>query len=72
MKEIKIWKFYECLTVIQNAHANAVLCIKTFKLMNVNERILELVLASGSKDKHLKMWNISQVIEQEERQNVIN
>ena len=62
MKEIKIWKFFECLTVIQNAHSNSVLCIKAFKIFNSSDRNLELILASGSKDKNLKFWGISSIL----------
>ena len=49
MKEVKIWKFYECVYVISNAHSNSILSMKMFKIMNRNTH--EYVLATGSKDK---------------------
>ena len=33
-KEVKIWKFYECVHVIPNAHSNAILSLKVMKFQN--------------------------------------
>ncbi|TNV82776.1 hypothetical protein FGO68_gene14731 [Halteria grandinella] len=59
MKEVKIWKFYECIHVIANAHQNSVLSMKVFKIMNHIEKAYEQVLATGSKDKQLKLWSLA-------------
>jgi hypothetical protein len=58
MKEIKIWKLFECVHVIANAHANSILSLRMFSLYNPTERKNEEILASGGKDKQLKLWNI--------------
>jgi WD40 repeat protein len=34
MKDIKVWKLFECIHIIPNAHSNAVISLKTFRIMN--------------------------------------
>jgi hypothetical protein len=63
MKEVKVWKFYECVHVIPQAHQNAVLCLKVLKIMNSAERKFEMMLASASKDKQLKLWSLASLNE---------
>ncbi|CDW71136.1 traf-type zinc finger family protein [Stylonychia lemnae] len=67
-KEVKIWKFYECVQVIPTAHSTAILSIKAFKIMNHSTRQLELMLATGSKDKHLKLWSLQQLLQENNQQ----
>jgi WD40 repeat protein len=63
MKEIKVWKLFECIHVIPNAHTNSILSLKMFKIFNPSERKTEEVLASGGKDKQLKLWNITNIMQ---------
>ena len=48
--------------MIPNAHSNSILSLKMFKMFNPNERRSEEILASGGKDKQLKLWNITHLI----------
>lgn len=64
MKEVKIWKFYECVHVIQTAHQNSVLSLKVFKIMNHLDKSYEQVLATGSKDKQLKLWSLASLVDE--------
>ena len=59
MKEIKIWKFYECVHIVPNAHQNSVLSLKLFNILNPSDRKREVLLASGGKDKQLRLWSIA-------------
>eukprot|EP00347_Sterkiella_histriomuscorum_P004373 403360704 len=74
-KEVKIWKFYECVHIIPNAHSNQILSIKSFMIMNSQSRVLEPFLVTGSKDKQLKLWNLNQILSEsinQSEQNGIN
>jgi WD40 repeat protein len=62
-KEVKVWKFYECVQVIPNAHQNTILSMKTLRVMNHQERALEFMLATGSKDKHVRLWSLKQFLQ---------
>ena len=67
-KEIKIWKFYECVHIIPNAHQNSILSLKLFSIMNYHDRRNELFLASGGKDKQLKLWGMDSLLESQSSQ----
>jgi WD40 repeat protein len=62
MKEIKIWKLFECVHLIPTAHSNSILSLKMFSLYNPSERKNEEILASGGKDKYLKLWNVGNLL----------
>jgi len=51
MKEIKVWKLFECVHIIPNAHTNSILSLKMFRIFNPNDRKHEDMLVSGGKDK---------------------
>lgn len=51
LKEIKLWKCFECVHVIATAHSNAII---TLKMMRFGDG--GVLLASGSKDKQMKLW----------------
>jgi WD40 repeat protein len=65
IKDIKVWRLFDCVHVIPNAHTNAILSLKTFRVMNQLERKFEQVLVSGSKDKQLKIWSLTSVFSSE-------
>ena len=52
-KEFKVWRCYECLVNVPNAHMNTILCMKVLERFNSCANMI----ATGSKDKQMKFWN---------------